>query len=99
MKQSRFDSEMEEILISIDLAEAYRVAGQNNKAITTFEQAAALMSSMDGTEPNLLESCPMTGLLRWAEWVGHWKPRTLAARDRHRPCRGDGRDRRPDATR
>jgi serine/threonine-protein kinase len=50
LKQSRFDSEMEEMLISIDLAEAYRVAGQNNKAITTFEQAAALMSSMGRDE-------------------------------------------------
>jgi len=50
LRHSQFDSEMEEMLISIDLAEAYRVAGQNDKAIPTFEKAAALMSSMGRSE-------------------------------------------------
>ena len=43
LKQSPFDSDMKELHMSIDLAEAYRMAGQNQEASTTFEQAAGLL--------------------------------------------------------
>ena len=46
LKQSPFDSDMKELHMSIDLAEAYRMAGQNQEASTTFEQAAALLSPL-----------------------------------------------------
>ena len=46
LKQSPFDSDMKELHVSIDLAEAYRVAGQNQEASTTFGQAAGLLSPL-----------------------------------------------------
>ena len=44
LKQSPFDSDMLELHASIELAEAYRVAGQNQRASATFERAAALLA-------------------------------------------------------
>ena len=46
LKQSPFDSDMKELHMSIDLAEAYRMAGQNQEASTTFGQAAGLLSPL-----------------------------------------------------
>ena len=46
LKESPFDSDMKELHISIDLAEAYRMAGLNQQASATFEQAASLLSPL-----------------------------------------------------
>jgi eukaryotic-like serine/threonine-protein kinase len=46
LRHSPFDSDMLELHMSIELAEAYRVAGQNQQASSTFEQAAALLSPL-----------------------------------------------------
>jgi eukaryotic-like serine/threonine-protein kinase len=46
LKQSPFDSDTLELHASIELAEAYRVAGQNQLASSTFEQAAALLAPL-----------------------------------------------------
>jgi len=46
LKQSPYDSDMKELHMSIDLAEAYRMAGRNQEASTTFEQASALLSPL-----------------------------------------------------
>ncbi len=46
LKQSPFDSDTLELHASIELAEAYRVAGQNQLASSTFEQAAALLEPL-----------------------------------------------------
>ncbi len=46
LKQSPFDSDMLELHASIELAEAYRVAGQNQRASATFERAAALLAPL-----------------------------------------------------
>ena len=43
LKESPFESDMKELHISIDLAEAYRMAGLNRQASATFEQAASLL--------------------------------------------------------
>jgi serine/threonine-protein kinase len=52
LKNSPFDSELLELHAFIDLAEAYRGAGQHREAIAAFEQASGLMTSMgrDDTE-------------------------------------------------
>jgi eukaryotic-like serine/threonine-protein kinase len=52
LEQSPFHTDMMELHMSIDLAEAYRVAGQNQQASSTFEQAAALLAPLgrDNTE-------------------------------------------------
>jgi tetratricopeptide (TPR) repeat protein len=52
LRHSPFDSDMLELHTSIDLAEAYRVAGQNQLASATFEQAEALLAPLgrDNTE-------------------------------------------------
>jgi eukaryotic-like serine/threonine-protein kinase len=46
LRHSPFDSDVLELHTSIDLAEAYRMAGQNQLASSTFEQAAALLSPL-----------------------------------------------------
>jgi eukaryotic-like serine/threonine-protein kinase len=46
LKQSPFDSDLKELHMSIDLAEAYRMAGRNQEASTTFGQAAGLLSPL-----------------------------------------------------
>ena len=46
LKQSPFDSDMKELHVTIDLAEAYRMAGQNQEASTTFGKAAGLLSPL-----------------------------------------------------
>ncbi len=46
LKQSPFDSENLELHTSVELAEAYRVAGQNYLASSTFERAAALLAPL-----------------------------------------------------
>jgi len=46
LKQSPFDSENLQLHTSVELAEAYRVAGQNYLASSTFEQAAALLEPL-----------------------------------------------------
>lgn len=46
LKQSPFDSDMKELHVSIDLAEAYRIAGRNREASDTFEKAAALLEPL-----------------------------------------------------
>ncbi len=46
LKQSPFGSDILKLHASIELAEAYRVAGQNQLASSTFEQAAALLSPL-----------------------------------------------------
>jgi serine/threonine protein kinase len=46
LKQSPFDSENLQLHASVELAEAYRVAGQNYLASSTFEQAAALLEPL-----------------------------------------------------
>ena len=52
LRHSLFDSDMLEMQTSMDLAEAYRKAGQNREATSAFGQAAALLSSLgrDDTE-------------------------------------------------
>jgi len=45
-KHSPFASDMQNLHIAIELAEAYRVAGQNQQASSEFEQAAALLSPL-----------------------------------------------------
>jgi tetratricopeptide (TPR) repeat protein len=46
LKQSPFDSDALELHSSVELAESYRVAGQNYLASSTFEQAAALLAPL-----------------------------------------------------
>ena len=46
LKQSPFDSENLQLHTSVELAEAYRVAGQNYLASSTFEEAAALLEPL-----------------------------------------------------
>jgi eukaryotic-like serine/threonine-protein kinase len=46
LKQSPFNSDILELHASVELAEAYRVAGQNHLASSTFEQAAALLTPL-----------------------------------------------------
>jgi serine/threonine protein kinase/Tfp pilus assembly protein PilF len=46
LKQSPFDSENLQLHTSVELAEAYRVAGQNYLASSTFERAAALLEPL-----------------------------------------------------
>jgi tetratricopeptide (TPR) repeat protein len=46
LKQSPFDSENLQLHASVELAEAYRVAGQNYLASSTFEEAAALLEPL-----------------------------------------------------
>ena len=46
LKHSPFDSENLQLHTSVELAEAYRVAGQNYLASSTFEQAAALLEPL-----------------------------------------------------
>ena len=46
LKQSPFDSENLQLHASVELAEAYRVAGQNHLASSTFEKAAALLAPL-----------------------------------------------------
>ena len=46
LKESPFKSDTLELHTSVELAEAYRVAGQNYLAGTTFEQAAALLEPL-----------------------------------------------------
>jgi eukaryotic-like serine/threonine-protein kinase len=46
IRQSPFDSELEEMHTSMDLAEAYRTAGQLRESLLAFEQAATLLSSL-----------------------------------------------------
>ena len=46
LKHSPFDSDILDLHASIELAEAYRVAGQNQLASSTFEQAAALLTPL-----------------------------------------------------
>jgi tetratricopeptide (TPR) repeat protein len=52
LRHSLFDSDMLEVRTSMDLAEAYREAGQFRQASATFEEAAALLASLgrDDTE-------------------------------------------------
>jgi serine/threonine-protein kinase len=46
LRDSPFHSGLLELAVSMDTAEAYRMAGQNREAIPRFEQAAALMSRL-----------------------------------------------------
>ncbi len=46
LRHSPFDSDILDLHASIELAEAYRVAGQNELASSTFEQAAALLTPL-----------------------------------------------------
>jgi eukaryotic-like serine/threonine-protein kinase len=46
LKQSPFDSDSLELHAAVELAEAYHVAGQNQLASSTFEQAAALLAPL-----------------------------------------------------
>jgi eukaryotic-like serine/threonine-protein kinase len=46
LRHSPFDSDDLDLHVSIELAEAYRMAGQNQQASSTFEQAAALLSPL-----------------------------------------------------
>jgi serine/threonine protein kinase len=46
LKESPFDSENLQLHTSVELAEAYRVAGQNYLASSTFERAAALLEPL-----------------------------------------------------
>jgi serine/threonine protein kinase/tetratricopeptide (TPR) repeat protein len=46
LKQSPLASDVLEIHTSLDLAEAYRMAGQNREAATAFEQVAARLSAL-----------------------------------------------------
>ena len=46
LKSSPFDSDILELHAATELAEAYRVAGQNQLASSTFEQAATLLSPL-----------------------------------------------------
>ncbi len=41
-----FDSDLQELRVSTDLAEAYRMAGLNQQASSSFEQGVALLSSL-----------------------------------------------------
>ncbi|HXP86430.1 MAG TPA: protein kinase [Bryobacteraceae bacterium] len=52
LKQSPFQSELLDLRVYMDLAEAYRDAGQYHEAIAAFEQASVLMTSLgrDDTE-------------------------------------------------
>ena len=52
LRQSPFPLDWLEINTSMDLAESYRMAGQNREAVSAFEQAAASLSSLgrDDTE-------------------------------------------------
>jgi len=45
-KHSPFASDMQNLHIAIEMAEAYRVAGQNQQASVAFERAAALLSPL-----------------------------------------------------
>ncbi|HEY7302896.1 MAG TPA: serine/threonine-protein kinase [Bryobacteraceae bacterium] len=46
LKKSPFDSDVQELRVSMELAEAYRMAGQNQQAASTFEHAAKSLSSL-----------------------------------------------------
>jgi eukaryotic-like serine/threonine-protein kinase len=46
LKASPFDSDMGELRVSLELAEAYRMAGKNREAAENFEKAAQLLSSL-----------------------------------------------------
>jgi serine/threonine-protein kinase len=46
LRASPFDSDVPELHVSMELAEAYRTAGQNQHAVLAFEQAAKLLSSL-----------------------------------------------------
>jgi len=46
LRASPLDSDLHELTISVDLAEAYRMAGLNQKATSMFERASGLLSSL-----------------------------------------------------
>ena len=46
LRSSPFDSDLQELQVSTDLAEAYRMAGLNQQAISRFERASELLSSL-----------------------------------------------------
>jgi tetratricopeptide (TPR) repeat protein len=50
LKRSPYDSDVLELHASTELAEAYRVAGQNQLASSTFEKAAALLAPLGRTD-------------------------------------------------
>ncbi len=50
LRQSPFRFETEELHASMDLAEAYRVAGRNREAVSAFEQAAKVLSALGRDE-------------------------------------------------
>jgi tetratricopeptide (TPR) repeat protein len=50
LRQSPFNLDWEQMLILLDLGEAYRMAGQNYKASSVFEKVNALLSSMGRDE-------------------------------------------------
>ncbi len=63
LRASPFDADVPELHVSMELAEAYRMAGQNQHAVPAFEQAAKLLSSLgrDDTQTAvaLLNDCAL----------------------------------------